>query len=183
MKPTIIGTPNLWDKVASGFGSIASSAILSTLTGGGWAGAGIAGFTEASSEAQSVKEQLTPIVGEDEAAKRAMKSFGLNLGLVTVTERLGLHGRQASRLVKSLASVVMNDVQEAMQYDIERRQMWVPATDKNAEALLVSGWARQRGQDRQAICSARFWGSARGGLGRWGRGSGGDRLYQCAADS
>lgn len=142
-KPTLMEQPTLWDKAATALGSSIPFYALGTIAGGGWAGAGAAAVTEAAGEAGDLYSKLSPVVGEQEAAQRALKSFGLNVLLVGLTDRLGIFSDTTSPLRRALAGVVTNGVQEAAQYDIDRRQIWVPADHASAATLLAQGWQQE----------------------------------------
>lgn len=141
-KPPIMDATFL-DKVADAFGATTPAIVLGALSGGGVAGAGVAAFVESAQEAQSVKEQLVPLLGEQEANRRAMRSFGLNLALVGITDRFGVFGSRASAVTYLGKTILANDVQEAVQYEIERRQLAVLASHPQADALVAQGWERQ----------------------------------------
>lgn len=101
------------------------------------------GVIEAAGEAGELFDQAKPLVGEKEAASRALQSFGANAVLVSLTDRLGIFGDEAKLLRRTFNGVVTNSLQEATQYDIERRLLWVPAEQAGAQDLLKQGWQQQ----------------------------------------
>lgn len=134
--------PTFWDKLATSIGTSLPFLSVGGLMGGGLPGALGAAVTEALSEAGSVYQALAPLVGDQEANTRAMKSFGANVVLVSLTDRLGIFGDAATTVRHIVNSIITNGVQEAVQYDIERRQFWVPATHPDAAKLQLQGWQR-----------------------------------------
>ena len=105
-------------------------------------GAGVSGLLEGAVEGGNLFGQLEPLVGEKEAARRSLKSFAANAVVVAATDKLGIFGEQASIIRRMATGILGNGLQEGVQYDIERLQMWVPATHPNADALLAHGWKR-----------------------------------------
>lgn len=146
------------DKLAEGAGSMAAFWAPAIATGGlmsaasatapsiaAWAGmatAGIATVTESFTEANDVYEALKPLVGIEEASKRAGRVLSSNILLLGVTNALGPAGSAATPLRKVLAGVVGETLQEVVQYDQARRQFWVPSSHKSAQTLLAQGWVQ-----------------------------------------
>lgn len=148
--------PGFLDRLANGIGTSLMSIVPAAAVGRFLSGlasvvprtarvgaALTAGTLEAAAEAGDVHQQLVPLVGQEEAARRAMHSFALNTVLVTATDKLGIFGEQANALRKTLTSIASNAAQEGVQYEIERRQLTVPSDHPSAEALLAQGWERQ----------------------------------------
>ena len=158
IQPRILGDPIFWDKLMSGVGSslvslLPGAAARTFLRGVSTAapqltaqfGAGAtSGLIEGAMEAGNLYDQLVPKVGEAEAAARAMKSFALNAALVSLTDSVGIFGNDALMLRHVANGIVTNGLQEAVQYDIERRQLWLPLNHPEAPNLLLQGWARDR---------------------------------------
>jgi hypothetical protein len=148
--------PDLVDKLANGLGTSLASLLpgaaaqrflrgVSTVAPrlARLGGAVTSGLIEAAGEAGGVYEQMAPIVGEGEASKRALTSFAANAVLVTATDKLGIFGEEGRLLRRALAGAISNGAQEAMQYDIERRQLWVPANHQAADGLKAAGWIQE----------------------------------------
>lgn len=151
--------PGFLDKLAQGIGTSLGSLVPAAAAGrflqgiaalapqAARMGAAVSsGVLEGAAEAGGLFEQLAPLVGEDEAARRAMVSFGLNTVLVSATDRLGIFGDAAATLRQTLTSVVTNGLQEGVQYEIEREQLTVPATPENEAVLTRQGWVREGDQ-------------------------------------
>lgn len=106
-------------------------------------GATTAAVQEAGMEAQETLDALTPIVGEREAASRANTVFWKNAAVLAVTNKLGVFSEAAMpNLMKIVTAASMEGFQEVAQYDIERRQMWVPASHPLGRQLQALGWKR-----------------------------------------
>jgi hypothetical protein len=150
--------PDFVDKLAHGIGTSLGSLLPAAGVGrfleglatvaprvarGGAALTG--GVLEGAGEAGDLYTNLVPLVGEDEAANRALKSFAANVVLVTVTDKYGIFGESGSLLRKTLNGIVTNGLQEVVQYDIERRGFVVPADHPQAATLKLQGWQEQGG--------------------------------------
>lgn len=100
-----------------------------------------AGVLQGISAAGGTYDALKPLVGEEEAAKRASHAFATNTLLGTVGSALGIFNRGVP---EGLARVVMGAVSQGTQggigYDLNRREFWVDANAPNAAALKAQGW-------------------------------------------
>lgn len=135
---------SVWDKLMQGVGTSLLPLTVGALSGGaGWLASAGSAVTESLAEAGSVHRQLAPVVGDAEASQRAAKSFGANVILVGLTDRLGIFGEAATTLRRTLSAIVSNGVQGGVQYDLERRQLWVPADHPQAGNLQLQGWVKQ----------------------------------------
>jgi len=103
------------------------------------------GVIEGAGEAGGLRKSLVPLVGEEEAARRALQSFAANVVLVSVTDKYGIFGERGGLLRRVLNGVATNAAQEGLQYDIERRGFTVPTTHPQAAQLKLQGWQEQGG--------------------------------------
>jgi hypothetical protein len=153
-------TPNFLDTLATGLGTSLTGVMLGMGSQtffaqvgkvaplvANLAGATASGVTEALQEAGGVYEQLVPLVGQNEAAKRAMHTFAWNTVLVTLSDKLSTYSEIPRVITRTLLGVVSNGLQEAVQYELERHHLWVPATHPAAEDL-VSQWGWQQEGER-----------------------------------
>jgi hypothetical protein len=125
--------------VAGGAGAIAEFAPAI----GRALGATTAAVQEAGLEAEQALDALTPIVGAQEAASRANTVFWRNVGVLALTNKLGVFGEGAMPgLLKLSAAASMEWFQEVVQYDQGRRQFWVDARHPMAAELQALGWKR-----------------------------------------
>ena len=148
-----VNPPTFFDRFAEGAGSFASFFAAGLTTTGAMQGIlrvapqlarvmglEVASVWEAAQEGAGTFEELRPVVGEEEAARRANTVLWKNLALVGLTNKLGVFAETGGPLRRLLQGFAMEGVQEAGQYDIERREMWVPATHAQRDALVGQGW-------------------------------------------
>jgi hypothetical protein len=106
-------------------------------------GATTAAIQEAGLEAEQTLTALTPILGEQEAAKRANTVFWRNVAVVGLTNKLGIFSEAKLPSVLKLSTAAgMENFQEIAQYDIGRREFWVDARHPLANQLQALGWKR-----------------------------------------
>jgi hypothetical protein len=106
-------------------------------------GATTAAVQEAGMEAQETMDRLTPLLGEKVAAQRANTVFWRNVGVLALTNKLGVFGGQGPTLLKLSTAATMEGFQEVVQYDVQRREFWVPASHPLADELRQQGWQQQ----------------------------------------
>lgn len=106
-------------------------------------GTTVATVQEAGLEAQQTLDALTPILGQQEAARRANTVFWRNMAVIGLTNRLGIFSEaQMPALFKVSTAAGMENFQEVAQYDIGRREFWVDARHPLAAQLQALGWKR-----------------------------------------
>ena len=88
-------------------------------------------------------QQLKPLLGEEEAAKRANTAFVVSAAVNGVTDKLGLFAGRGGPVQRFVTSALANGVQNGAEYDIQLRQFYVPANHPKAQALLLDGWQAQ----------------------------------------
>lgn len=148
---------NLLDTAAETFGQLAvfggvsmgTHAVVSGIAHNapqiaGAFGIGVSGVMQGAVAAGSAYEAMKPLIGEAEAAKRATHAFITNTLLASVGSALGVFNEAVP---PGLASVVTNVIsagaQGAIQYDVNRREFWVPADSPHGEALQKQGWEKR----------------------------------------
>lgn len=153
--------PTVVDRFAQAIGSMAFS-LLPGLSAGaivrravgvaqalgkaaGWTGAAVSAATEAAQEMGDVYDTLSSLVGEEEAQARAQEVFGKNLALVTLSNKLGIFSDVGRGITRLFAGAVGEGIQEVMQYDIARREFYVPSDHPSAETLKQIGWTEHDG--------------------------------------
>lgn len=107
-------------------------------------GATTSGVLQGAVAMHDTYQAMRPLVGEEEAASRAKSAFGLNTLLGTVGSALGIFNvRVPEGLARVVAGAASQGVQGAIQYDITRREFWVPKNNPNTPGLLAQGWEDQ----------------------------------------
>lgn len=134
------------NKLSEAAGTMAAYWIPTIATGGGML---VATGLEAFGEANQVYEALKPVVGQDEAAKRAGITAATNLLVLGITNKLGIGGKAKTMVGKTAGGIVGEDVQEVVQYATQQRQFWVPADHPKAAALKAHGWTEANGRVSQ----------------------------------
>jgi len=91
-------------------------------------------------------DAMKPTLGETEAAQRAMKLFVETAVVDAVLNKAGIFGEETGTMARAIAGARSGAVNGAIQYDLNRREYWVPADHKDAAALKSTGWKESGGK-------------------------------------
>ena len=111
-------------------------------------GATVSGVNEAAAEAGGIYESLRSVVGDAEAARRANAVFWRNAVLTSVSNKLGVFSENLGVVRRAVGGMIGEGAQEALQYDIQRNQMYVPLDHPSAQNLAEQGWEVDAEQNR-----------------------------------
>jgi len=147
------------DKVAKGVGGalpglaagIASAGAASAFTAVSPTVARIVGATangvlSGGQAAAQYYDSMKGTLGETEAAQRAMKLFAETAVVDAVLNKAGIYGEQTGVVARAVAGARAGAINGAIQYDLNRREYWVPADHKDAAALKSTGWKEADGK-------------------------------------